>query len=66
MVECQDRSVVLMSIHPRWADAIMDGRKQVEFRRADFSRPISRFDAGKPNPPTSSAEMFAWIRRCFR
>jgi predicted transcriptional regulator len=41
MVECQDRSVVLMSIHPHWAGAIMDGRKQVEFRRANFSRPIS-------------------------
>ena len=30
-----------MSIHPHWADAIMDGRKRVEFRRARFSRQIS-------------------------
>lgn len=30
-----------MSIRPRWADAIMDGRKRVEFRRCRFSRPVS-------------------------
>lgn len=41
MAESDDRAVVLMSIKPHWADAIMRGRKRVEFRRAGFSRPIS-------------------------
>jgi predicted transcriptional regulator len=36
-----DRSVVLMSIHPHWASAIMEGRKRVEFRRSRFGRPVS-------------------------
>ena len=41
MAEQQDSAVVLMSIKPRWAEAIMDGRKRVEFRRARFSRNVS-------------------------
>ena len=41
MANCQDPAVVLMSIKPHWADAIMGGRKRVEFRRARFGRAIS-------------------------
>jgi predicted transcriptional regulator len=29
-----DRQVVLMSIHPKYAQAIFDGRKKVEFRKS--------------------------------
>lgn len=35
------RTVVLMSIHPRYAGLILSGRKQVEFRRARIRGPIS-------------------------
>jgi predicted transcriptional regulator len=31
-----DRSVALLSIHPRYADAILEGTKQVEFRRSSY------------------------------
>jgi predicted transcriptional regulator len=31
-----DRSVALLSIHPRYADAILDGSKRVEFRRSSY------------------------------
>lgn len=41
MADCQDPAVVLMSIKPHWADAIMRGRKRVEFRRARLGRTIS-------------------------
>jgi len=41
VAECQDPSVVLMSIKPQWAFAIMGGSKRVEFRRARFGRTIS-------------------------
>lgn len=41
MAEAADSSVVLMSIKPHWADAIMAGRKRVEFRRARFARHVS-------------------------
>lgn len=37
----QDQAVVLMSIKPHWAQAIMDGRKRVEFRRARFGRTVT-------------------------
>ncbi|NOG93815.1 MAG: ASCH domain-containing protein [Armatimonadetes bacterium] len=32
---------VLISIHPEYAEAILRGEKQVEFRRTRFSRPVS-------------------------
>jgi len=32
-----DRTAALMSIHPRYADQIMDGTKRVEFRRCRFA-----------------------------
>lgn len=32
---------VLLSIHPEYANAILDGRKKFEFRRVIFKRPIS-------------------------
>ena len=41
MADCQDPAVVLMSIKPQWADAIMSGRKRVEFRCARFGRVVS-------------------------
>lgn len=33
MVDSTDRRVALLSIHPRFADAILSGDKRVEFRR---------------------------------
>ncbi|NTW29226.1 MAG: ASCH domain-containing protein [Coriobacteriia bacterium] len=41
MADSKDPAVVLMSIKPHWADAIMGGRKRVEFRRVRFGREIS-------------------------
>ena len=32
---------VLLSIHPEFAEAIMDGHKQFEFRRVLFKQPVS-------------------------
>lgn len=34
-------AVALLSIRPEYAQAIMDGRKAVEFRRTVFRRPVS-------------------------
>jgi predicted transcriptional regulator len=34
-------AVALISIHPRFANAILDGSKQVEFRKVGFKRPIT-------------------------
>ena len=36
MVGAADRRVALVSIHPRHANAILDGTKQFEFRRAAY------------------------------
>lgn len=33
--------VALLSIHPTFADAILEGRKKVEFRRRPFGRPVN-------------------------
>lgn len=32
---------VVMSVHPRYADAIMDGRKKVEFRKRPFASDVA-------------------------
>lgn len=45
--------VVLMSIKPRWADAIMAGRKRVEFRRARFGRPVTHVIVYSSSPVQS-------------
>ena len=37
MAICQDRSVALMSIHPEYANKILDGTKRVEFRKWIFA-----------------------------
>jgi predicted transcriptional regulator len=34
------RRVALMAIHPRYADAILDGRKQVEFRKRPLAADV--------------------------
>lgn len=41
MAKKQSGSVALLSIHPRFAEAIMDGEKRVEFRKVQFSRTVS-------------------------
>jgi len=38
MADCAPRRVALLSIHPRHAEAILDGRKRVELRRIPVSR----------------------------
>jgi predicted transcriptional regulator len=35
------RSVVLLPIHPKYANSILDGTKRVEFRKQRFARDIS-------------------------
>jgi predicted transcriptional regulator len=37
-----DPQVALFSIHPEWAEAILDGRKRVEFRRVAPNRDVGR------------------------
>lgn len=41
MVERAGSSIALMSIHPRWADAILEGTKTVELRRQAPKRRLS-------------------------
>lgn len=36
-----DRHVALLSVHPQYAFAILDGVKRVEFRKTEFKRDIS-------------------------
>lgn len=41
-MDCEsDRSVVLLAVKPEYVEAILDGRKTVEFRRRPFGRPPS-------------------------
>lgn len=40
MAKVRDRQAVLMSIHPKFANLIMAGKKQVEFRKGAFARPV--------------------------
>lgn len=35
------QTVVLLSIHPEYAEAILDGTKQVEFRKSPFPRDLT-------------------------
>lgn len=37
-----DPVVALLSIHPRYAEAILEGEKRVEFRKRRFARPVDR------------------------
>ena len=41
MVENSDRNVILMSIHPKFAQLILSGKKKVEFRKTRFNHQIS-------------------------
>lgn len=41
MAPAADRSTILMSLHPRFADAILNGKKTVEFRRRPIARQVS-------------------------
>jgi predicted transcriptional regulator len=41
MAEESPGAVALMSIHPRFANAILNGTKQVEFRKVGFKRPVT-------------------------
>lgn len=41
MVDGSNGAVALISIHPRFANAILDGTKQVEFRKVGFKREIT-------------------------
>jgi predicted transcriptional regulator len=41
MVTKQMRHVALLSIHPEFADAILAGKKRVEFRKSPFKRDVS-------------------------
>ena len=41
MAKGKDHCVVLLSIHPEYADAILDGSKRVEFRKPPFPRDVT-------------------------
>ncbi len=41
MVERADETVALIAIHPQHAEAILAGRKSVEFRKRMFRQPVS-------------------------
>ena len=38
----QEDSVILLPVHPQYADLIASGEKRVEFRRGNFARNINR------------------------
>jgi predicted transcriptional regulator len=40
MPDQQPSSVALLSIHPQYAESILDGRKRVEFRKSGFTRNV--------------------------
>lgn len=40
-MDSNSAEVALLSIHPRFAEAILNGEKRVEFRRTKFSRDVS-------------------------
>ena len=40
-MDSNSSEVALLSIHPRFAEAILTGEKRVEFRRTKFSRDVS-------------------------
>lgn len=40
MASGQDRAVALLPIQPRFVEAILSGRKRVEFRKRPFKRPV--------------------------
>ena len=40
-MDSNSTEVALLSIHPRFAEAILTGEKRVEFRRTKFSRDVS-------------------------
>ena len=42
MVKTENRNVALLSIYPKYADAILEGTKSVEFRRSVISNNVSR------------------------
>lgn len=37
----KNRRIALMSIHPKYANAIFEGRKKFEFRKCRFASPVS-------------------------
>lgn len=41
MVKDKNKEIILLSIHPAYANSIFDGSKRVEFRRATILRPVS-------------------------
>lgn len=41
MAEASSATVALISIHPRFAEAILDGLKRVEFRKVPFKRALT-------------------------
>ena len=41
MVSSTHRHVALLSVHPQYAFAILDGVKRVEFRKTEFKRDVS-------------------------
>lgn len=36
-----ESAIVLLALHPKYAEAILEGRKKVEFRRRSFRREVS-------------------------
>jgi predicted transcriptional regulator len=50
MVKKSTRSVVLMSIHPEFAQLILDGKKKVEFRKICFASQVSHVVIYATNP----------------
>lgn len=41
-MDSRPTSVALLSIHPQFAEAILEGRKKVEFRKTKFRRKVER------------------------
>lgn len=62
MAQETSTEVALLSIHPAFADAILEGRKKVEFRRRPFGRPV-RYILVYATSPVSALVGFFTVSR---
>jgi predicted transcriptional regulator len=60
-----DRRLALLSIHPRFAEAILSGRKKVELRRVSWARPVTHVVIYATAPVSQVIGMFE-VKRVVR
>jgi predicted transcriptional regulator len=62
MVEENGGGVALLPIQPTYVDAILEGRKKVEFRRRGFSRPLRHVVVYSTSPVQRIVAFFRVVR----